>query len=263
MWNADLRELIERVRERSDIVQVIGNRISLNRNYKALCPFHKEKKPSFSVNPRGQYFHCFGCGVGGDVFRFIERYENKSFWEVFSDLAREVGVPLSVNDGQLSQIEESRRIEDILTATADFYFQSLTVEARKYLIEERGLSEDTIRRFKIGYACGGLKEHLTQVRKFPEELCLKAGVLKQADRKSVRDYFFRRIVFPNFRGGSIVHLSGRSLDGGEPKYLHLPGEIHYLFNESALWADEVLVTGSPTDLQFRRARRVQSCCTTR
>jgi DNA primase len=93
MKDFDFKDLIERVRERVDIVQVIGQRIALDHHHKALCPFHEEKTPSFSVNPKGQYFHCFGCGVGGDVFRFLELYENKPFMEVLSELASQVGIP--------------------------------------------------------------------------------------------------------------------------------------------------------------------------
>jgi len=235
MKDFDFKDLIERVREQTDIVQVIGQRIALDRHHKALCPFHEEKTPSFSVNPKGQYFHCFGCGVGGDVFRFLEAYENKPFMEVLSELANQVGISLpSLTSKDRQRIEEVRTIEDILTETALFYHQSLTPEVKSYLTIERGFTEEMISRFQIGYANGGLREHLIDKRKYPLDLCFKAGVLKKTGGRGVKDYFYHRVVFPNIKRGRVIHLSGRSLDGQEPKYLHLPGEMHYLYNEDAL-----------------------------
>lgn len=235
MKDIEFRDLIEKVREQTDIVQVIGRYIALDRHHKALCPFHEEKTPSFSVNPRGQYFHCFGCGAGGDVFRFLELYENKPFMEVLAELANQVGISLpSITPEDKQRIKEVRTIDDILSETARFYHQSLTAEVSDYLTKERGFNEETISRFQIGYANGGLREHLIDKCKFPLDLCLKAGVLKRTDGDSVRDYFYHRVIFPNLKRGRVVHISGRSLDGQEPKYLHLPGEMHYLYNEDAL-----------------------------
>jgi len=254
MKEFDFRNLVERVREQTDITQVIGQRIPLDRHHKALCPFHDEKTPSFSVNPKGQYFHCFGCGVGGDVFRFLELYENKPFMEVLSELAGQVGISLpAFTSEDRERIEEVRTIEDILTETAGFYHQNLTPEVRTYLTKERGFTEETISRFQIGYANGGLREHLIGKRKFPLDLCLKAGVLKKT-REEVRDYFYRRVIFPNLKQGRVVHFSGRSLDGQEPKYLHLPGEMRYLYNEDALCNKTVFIAeGIPDCLSAAQA----------
>lgn len=243
MNDHDFKSLIEKVREQIDIVHVIGQRITLDHHYKALCPFHKEKTPSFSVNPRGRYFYCFGCGVGGDVFRFLELFENKPFMEVFSECANQVGISLSaLTRENKSQIKEGRQIEDIRTETARFYHQSLTREVMDYLTKERKFNEETISRFLIGYANGGLREHLIDQYKFPLNLCLKAGVFRNAEAGSVRDYFYHRVIFPNIKRGRVVHLSGRSLDGLEPKYLHLPGEMSYLYNEDDLSKKEVYIT---------------------
>lgn len=243
MNDGEFRDLIDRIRERTDIVQVIGARLALNRHHKALCPFHREKTPSFSVNPRGQYFHCFGCGVGGDVFRFLEQYERKSFLEVVSELATQAGIPLPVSTSEDRQrLQDRRTMEDILTETARFYHQSLIPEVRDYLTNERGFSEETIARFQIGYANGHLREHLIEACRFPVDLCLKAGVLTQSDGARVRDYFSHRVIFPNLKRGRVVHLSGRNLDGRAPKYLHLPGEIRHLYNEDALTNPVVYLT---------------------
>jgi len=235
MKDFDFKDLIEKVRELVDILQVINQRNALDHHHKALCPFHEEKTPSFSVNLEGQYFHCFGCGLRGDISRFLELYKNKPFMEVSSELASQVGTSLtSITSKDRERDKEGCTIEDILTETARFYHQSLTPEVRSYLSKERGLTEETISRFQIGYANGGLREHLIDNRKFPLDLCLKAGVLKKTVEGAVRDYFYRRVIFPNLNRGRVVYLSGRSLDGQEPKYLHLPGEIRYLYNEDAL-----------------------------
>lgn len=242
MKDFGFKDLIERVREQTDIMQVIGQHIALDRHHKALCPFHEEKTPSFSVNPRGQYFHCFGCGIGGDVFRFLELYEHKPFMQALSELASQVGISLtSITLEDRDRIKEARTIEDILTETAMFYHQSLTPQVRDYLNKERGFAEETISRFQIGYANGKLREHLIEECGFPLDLCVKAGVLKRADSDSFRDYFYHRVTFPNLKRGRAVHISGRSLDGQEPKYLHLPGELRYLYNEDALSGKTVYI----------------------
>ncbi|MFH1374780.1 MAG: CHC2 zinc finger domain-containing protein [bacterium] len=235
------RGLIETVRLHTDIVDVISQFVTLNHQNKALCPFHKEKTPSFSVNSREQYFYCFGCGVGGDVFRFLELYQNRPFWQILVDLAGQAGiaVPTLTDEGR-QDLHEERSIEDILTETAQFYHHSLTPKARQYLVEERGLSEDTIARFQIGFANGSLRQHLLDERHESVDLCLKAGVLTRTD-SGIRDYFYHRIIFPNIRRGRVVHLSGRSLDEQKPKYLHLPGGIRYLYNEDALSGEVVYI----------------------
>jgi DNA primase len=241
------RDQIDAVRAKTDIVEVVAARISLDRHNKALCPFHDEKSPSFSVNPDGQYFYCFGCGIGGDVFKFLELYENKPFIEVLSGLARQVGISFSdPSPEERKSFDDSRLIECVLSETARFYDRNLTPEATDYLCQQRGFSEDSLSRFQIGYARGGLREHLLNERRFPLEICLKSGVLKKANYGTVRDYFLNRIIFPILNRGRVVFLTGRRLDSKEPKYLHLPGEISYLFNEEALSSKTVyLVEGVP------------------
>lgn len=239
----DIKEMVERVREGTDIVHVIGQHIDLDRHNKALCPFHQEKVPSFSVNPTGQYFYCFGCGTGGDVIRFLELYENRPFMKVLSDLAEPLGLSLSaMSSEEIERGKEDRLIKDILTATAEFYHRNLTQTARSYLTKKRGFTEETISGFRIGYAHDGLRDHLINECKFPMDLCLKAGVLKDIGEGSIRDYFYKRIIFPNLKRGRVVHLSGRCFDGQNPKYLHLPGKIRFLYNEDALSGKEVFIT---------------------
>lgn len=248
MTDADFRGLIDEIKQRVTIADVIGACISLDHNLKALCPFHDDRNPSLSVNATGQYFYCFGCGAGGDVFTFLELYEGKPFGLVLSELAERAGIAIpSSRPGILEQITESRSIEDVLSETARFYHGGLTPAAMKYLTTERGFSRDTIKHFRIGYANGGLCQDLTENCGYELEICLKAGVLKRDKDGHVRDYFRDRLIFPNLRRGRVVHISGRCLDGREPKYLHLPGPIAHLYNEDALLSTEVILTEGPTD----------------
>jgi len=239
--------LLETIKRNLDIVAVISEHLTLDSHLKALCPFHTENTPSFSVNQKGQYFHCFGCGVGGDVFRFIELYEKKHFGEVLSMLAERAGISLSefTRDDHRS-INEGRLIEEILTETAEFYHKSLTKEAEDYLQKQRGFTSETTTRFRLGFAQGGLRKRLVDDCQFPLDLCLKSGVLKNDKNGTFRDYFYNRIVFPNRTRGRVVFLTGRVLDDRKPKYLNLPGEINHLFNEDELFNNEIiLVEGAP------------------
>ena len=238
------RVVIDDIKAQLDIVSVIESYIPLNQRgsrHWALCPFHKETHPSFCVKPKEQYFYCFGCKQGGDVIRFIELYKGKSFKEALIELAQLAGVSIPhMTPDEERRHRERREIEDVLFAAALFYHQNLTEQVRAYLIR-RGFTEETITRFLIGYAQGGLRKHLLEERKFPLDLCLKAGVLKR-EGEGVRDYFYGRVIFPNLRHGRVVHMTGRSLDEREPKYLHLPGPIEHLYNEDALKEEVVIVT---------------------
>jgi len=146
------------------------------------------------------------------------------------------------------RLEERQVIEAILADTASYYHRNLNGEARHYLIETRGFTEETIERFRIGYSNGGLRDYLINEIGRPEELCLMSGVLKRNESGEIRDHFYSRIIFPNIRRGHVVHLTGREFSGGGgPKYLHLAGEISYLFNEDALADEVVYITEGPTD----------------
>ena len=243
----NFRSLIEKVREAIDIEEVVSEHVRLDRGDKALCPFHDEKTPSFHVNPKDQYFKCFGCGAGGDVFKFIEMRQNISFVEALRLLAARAGISIDeISPDNLFQIKEGRHIEEVLSAAADYYHARLTPEARAYL-HKRGLTDETISRFRIGYASGGLIEHLTGEKGFPIEACLRAGVARKTNGGKAGDYFFNRLIFPNIVRGRVVHLSGRVLGDSEPRYLHLPGEMHFFFNEDALRSTRVILTEGVLD----------------
>ena len=248
--SAELTAIIEQVRAANDIVQVIGRYVKLapvGSSYKGLCPFHNDHKPSLSVNPVGQYFHCFGCGAAGDVFKFVEMKEGRKFTEVLADLAGRVGIALP--SGDTVKFERLRAIGEILGATVMFYERSrdLCERALAYLCG-RGFSSESIAKFRLGYAGGGLTKHLKESG-FSEDLCLESGVLRRRkDTGELQDYFGGRIIFPSFSRGRAVHLSGRNVEAGEPRYLHLPGPIVHLFNEDALsGAGEIVICEGPTD----------------
>ena len=234
--------MVDRVKNMIDIVRVIGARIPLDHQNMAHCPFHDDTKPSFSVSAKGQYFHCFGCGISGDVIRFLELYEHKSFLQALRESARLAGVEMP----ELSREEQAvwdhqRSIEDVLQKTTRFYESKLSQDAVKYL-EDRGLTAETVKQFRIGFAPGGLRDHLLNKCGFPEELCIEAGVLKKTLDGSSRDYFHERIMFPFIRHGQVVFLTGRAIDDAEPKYLNLARPIEAIFNEEALHKNDVILT---------------------
>lgn len=238
----NFKDIIHQVKDRIDIGEMIRGKIQLNNQNKALCPFHEETTPSFSVNIRNQYFYCFGCGAGGDIFSFLQRYEKKSFWDVLTELSSQTGIQIkTLFEEERKFFEEKLIIIEILTETAKYYHNNLTDEARNYLENERKLTGETINRFQIGFACGGLKSHLTETCKYSLDLCFKAGVLRQKDDGQAHDYFYRRIILPNINKGRVVYLSGRNIDNSEPKYLHLPGEQKFLYNEEALGNNEIII----------------------
>jgi DNA primase catalytic core len=247
MKESDFKDLVETVRERTDIVEVIGQRISLNGQKKAFCPFHKEEVPSFSVHAEKKYFHCFGCGAHGDVFNFLQLNDGMSFMEALAYCAEKAEIPIpTLTEEAKQRMKEQREVEDVLAKSARFYRRNLTPELKAYFVKQRGLHEETIEDFQIGFARGGLWQHLIEECRFSEELCIRAGVLKRKNGET-RDYFYQRFVFPNMKRGRVVHLSSRGLDGHEPKYLHLTGRIDYLYNEDALSSKEVIVTEGVLD----------------
>ena len=242
------RKLLDEIKEKTDLAEVVRRYIDINRSNKALCPFHPEKQPSLWVPPNGSSFHCFGCHRHGDAIDIIEFFERTPFWDVVRDLAGKAGIQLpQLKPEQIKKLEDAHMIDNILFSTALFYHRNMTDEALAYLIEKRGLSDESIEKFKIGYAGGGLRRHLVDDLHYDPEKCIEAGVLKKGDDSTVRDFFYKRIIFPNFKRGRVVHMTGRSLDDKDPKYLHMPGKIDHLFNEDALSSGEAIITEGPLD----------------
>jgi len=227
-------EKIQQIRERVDIVEVVSRYMPLKRsgaNHQGLCPFHGEKTPSFNVNSPRQIFHCFGCGVGGNVFSFLMRIEGLSFPEAVKRLGEQVGI--EVEEEQLSPAEEARRrelerLQRINEVAAGFYHQVLLeapegAVARSYL-KRRGYDGDTARRFQLGFAPEGweaLKQHL-EGRGLDLGLARELGLLREGKQgRGDYDQFRGRLMFPILDGyGKVAAFGGRVLDDSLPKYIN-------------------------------------------
>lgn len=221
---------LDEVRERADIVEVVGSHLRLKRagrNLVALCPFHSEKTPSFSVNRERGFYHCFGCGAGGDVFSFVMRMEGLTFPEAVRALAERCGVTLPERGGTAAEAGEREGMLRANRVGAEFFAHVLwnTEEggaARAYL-ERRGVSPETARAFMLGWAAdrqASLAAALS--RRELLEPGVKLGLLKREDAE-VRDMFKSRLMFPIRDGqGRVVAFGGRVLDERLPKYINSP-----------------------------------------
>lgn len=252
---SNLEAVKEEVRGSIDIVDVVSEYVELNRNLKGLCPFHDEKTPSFSVNQRGQYFHCFGCGVGGDVFRFLELMENRPFKDVLSSLAAQVGINIGEMRGsELIEMQGRRDRYELLRIAAEYYHRRLTDNGRMYLSEGRGFTAETIGKFRLGWADGTLYEELKRRGSNYLELAVEIGLIRKSSSGRYTDFFRDRLIFPNWRRGQVVHMTGRLLGDAQPKYLHLPGPMKYLYNEDSLISEQVIIAeGAPDCLSVSQA----------
>jgi len=229
---------VDEVRAAADIVKVVGDYVKLRKagaNYMGLCPFHQEKTPSFAVHPAKQIFHCFGCGVGGDVFKFVMMIDNLTFPEALHRLAEKVGVTLSDTFGDATYDPAGTgRVRAALykmhEAAAKFFAGQLsgTAEgrlARAYL-EDRGLTDEVVGRFRLGYAPadGQALTRYFSGAGYEFELLEKSGlVARDAERNRHYDRFRRRIIFPIANdSGKVVAFAGRALGDEQPKYLNSP-----------------------------------------
>ncbi len=225
---------VDEVKQRLDIVDVVGQYVQLvkaGRSYKAVCPFHSERTPSFFVSAERQSWHCFGaCGTGGDVFSFVMKKEGLEFAEALRLLAERAGVPLP--ERRREEDSERERLRQASEAAAQFYHRALLTSeagrgARRYL-EERGLDVKSMQDFQLGYSPSGwdsLCQHLRE-RGYRDEELLAAGLAIEGER-GLRDLFHQRVMFPIAdMGGRVVGFGGRSLpvEGGDsqPKYLNTP-----------------------------------------
>ena len=243
------RAHIEKVRQATDLTELVQQRTGPLHGKMALCPFHDDTAPSLSLDPVRGRFHCFGCGVAGDVFTFAQLAVGVPFREAVDLLAEKAGIEkFQGSPEETKRIEAERAVGDVLTETAAYYRQRLSSEARTYLTEERGLPAEICDRFQVGWADGYLHQHLLERRGHPLDLCRRAGVLIGETATSVRDVFRHRVMFPTFRHGRVINLSGRGLRGEEPKYLHLKGRRRSLFNaEAALRQKTVYVVEGVLD----------------
>lgn len=226
-------EIIEEVRLRNDIVEVVSAYVRLERkgrSYWGLCPFHSEKTPSFSVEPNKQFYYCFGCHRGGSVIQFIMNIENLGFVEALKFLADRAGIalPESEDPQERAKAEQRKKILEINRQAARFYFRTLAgkrgLEAQNYL-KKRGLQANTIKKFGLGYAPAEWDELSRELlgSRFPEDLLIKSGLSIRAKSGELVDRFRDRIMFPIFDiRGNIIGFGGRVLDGSTPKYMNSP-----------------------------------------
>ncbi len=227
-------DIIEEVRGRSDIVDVISGYVRLTRkgsSYFGLCPFHNEKSPSFSVSGSKQMFYCFGCGEGGNVFSFIMKYENYTFLEAVQMLADRAGIQLpevSMSPEEKRQQDIKAQLYDINKEAAMFYYRLLKSpngqRAYDYFKNKRQLSDETMTHFGLG-ASGTYKDELYRYMKsrgHSDELLRDTGLFIYNERE-VRDRFFNRAMFPIMNiSNKVIGFGGRVMGEGEPKYLNSP-----------------------------------------
>ena len=228
--------VLEQIRQNNDVVEVIGSYFPLKRagaNFRALCPFHKEKTPSFNVNPSKQIWHCFGCGEGGNVFTFVMKYKNLDFLAAVRRLAERAGIKLEYEEHAADPGRDQK--EQLLTlheVAANFFHHNLMKEpsatvARDYL-KKRKITAETAKKWRLGYspdAWDGLIQHAA-AKKFPAELLAAAGLALQRDRgDGYYDRFRGRLMFPICdEQGRAVGFSGRILTDAkdQPKYVNSP-----------------------------------------
>jgi DNA primase len=226
---------IDVIKERLDIVDVIGSYLPLQkagRNFKANCPFHNERTPSFVVFPESQRWRCFGaCNEGGDVFNFVMKREGWDFGEALARLAERAGVELEPRSGQAAaEAEAHERLRAALTATATYYHHLLlhtpaAAGARAYA-ERRGLAPETLERFQIGFApesWDAARGHLTARGFTPDELVLAGVLTRNPESGAVYDRFRNRLIIPiRDTQGRVIAFGARALGEQEPKYLNSP-----------------------------------------
>jgi DNA primase len=233
---AEAGSFAERVKQQADIVRVIGEYVRLKKigqNFSGLCPFHSEKTPSFNVHPTKQFYHCFGCSKGGDVFTFVMEMERVSFPDAVRLIAEKIGIPIPKM--RVSSPEEQKKTHhrnqliEIHREAQRFFVQQLfgSIEgkaARAYL-EDRGLDKEKIERFGIGLAPSGGDSLLRFLRpKYQESLLTESGLIsRDHNRSRMFDRFRRRITFPiSNESGKIVAFGCRALGDDKPKYLNSP-----------------------------------------
>lgn len=230
---------IQDVKQATDIVQLISERITLQRsgtNWRGLCPFHSEKSPSFFVSEQLQRYRCFGCGETGDIFTFLEKYEGMTFAESLQMLADRAGITLTKQTFS-DEDEQRKRLLEILNLSREYYHYLLTEhdvgkKAREYL-KERGTTQESIRVFQLGYALpswDSLTKYLHQKKKYSMEDIYASGLLVKNQNGRSYDRFRDRLMFPlTDHRGRVVGFSGRVLDSTikEAKYINTPETMLY------------------------------------
>ena len=230
-------ELIDEIKNNNDIVDVVSQYVHLKRsgrNYFGLCPFHNEKSPSFAVSPDKQIFHCFGCGVGGNVIHFISKIEGINFRESLELLAERANITLpkleSIGDNKTQELKD--KIYQINKTAAYFYHENLykpTAKMAQDYVKKRKLNNATLKEFLIGYS-GNFNElyNFLKSKGFSDEAILASDLVNRNDKGQYIDRFRHRLMFPiqDVRG-RIIAFGGRVLDDSKPKYINSPENLVY------------------------------------
>lgn len=227
-------ELVEEVRMKNDIVSVVSGYMKLQKkgsNHWGCCPFHNEKTPSFAVSESKQMFHCFGCGISGNVYTFVMKYENYTFPEAVRLLADRAGVNLpemEYSEEAKQKANKKARLLEVNKEAAKFFYYQLRSPhgevGRKYL-QKRELSEETMHKFGLGYAgkSGAMLVEYLRGKGFEDELIKEAGLANYSEKYGMTSQFWNRVMFPiqdiNHR---VIGFGGRVMGDGEPKYLNSP-----------------------------------------
>ena len=232
-------DIAQQIKDKLDILDVVSRTVILKKkgqNYWGLCPFHKEKTPSFSVNPAKGIYKCFSCGEGGDVLSFLMKTQNKSFMEVVKDEAQALGIELPKNMGVSAEKKElKQQILSALKDACDFYNLNLisspnAQKALAYVKEDRGLSDEVIATYKLGYAPNSYDDLYKRFQgKYSNDVLEQSGLVIKREREAgYVDRFRHRVIIPIFdESGNVVAFGARALDGQEPKYLNSPESIVY------------------------------------
>lgn len=232
-------DTIEQVRQAADIVEVISDHVVLRkqgRGFTGCCPFHDDKSPSFSVSPDKQFYYCFACGAGGNVFKFLMEHQQRSFTEVVLDLAQRYQVPIQTlaqeeRQALQRQLSQREKLYEILAIATQYYQHALHTpegsHALAYATETRGLQDDILAEFQLGYAPGGwqsLYDALVVHKQFPAPLVEQAGlILPRRNQDGYYDRFRDRLMIPIYDvQGRVVGFGSRTLTSEEPKYLNSP-----------------------------------------
>ncbi len=238
-----MKRELEDFKSKCDIVKVVSHYVSLEKagsSYRGLCPFHEERTPSFYVNPEKKFFHCFGCGAGGDVIEFVKKIENVSFIEAVQKVAEICGIspPVVTNDSFYSKY--TLMMDSIAQAYKNTLFSARGKQALSYLTEVRGLTKEDAKKFDLGYAPvnSDIVMRVARQQEIGTEDLIKYGLITRTRDGRLREFFKDRVIFPiKNSSGKIVAFGGRTLTDKGPKYINSPesryfskSKLLYLFN---------------------------------
>ena len=227
---SSFRYPVEEIREKCDLVETVSAHVTLRKRGKTfvgLCPFHNEKTPSFHVNPERQWWKCFGCGEGGDVFDFVQKVDSATFPEAVERLARKVGVKIERSEKAAREYSERERIVRANNIACTFFRGELqkSKPAKDYLAK-RGLSESSVEKYRLGYApesWDSLANHLAKERVSPADAAKAGLIVPRESSQGFYDRFRDRLIFPILDTSErVIAFGGRAIGDGEPKYMNSP-----------------------------------------